>query len=204
MRISASRSHRIKTRRNNFDALAIQLSEEQDPYGQGALNVQYGFENECTARNVYKRHSDGNINRCGLLIHPVQNWLCASPDAVVLWTPPRTSIRVLEIKCSISCEERPIINHFDEINVKYIDRSNDGSLFLKKSHEYYTQCQILMYCAAAGDCDLFIYSEFDNHTIRANRDEEFLSRCIPKLERFYYTAYLPLLIEKHGLHENLN
>lgn len=195
LRISASRAHKILIKRNNFDALAAELSKERELFGQAAVNAENSLENRSKARNLYEeQHLDDAVSRCGLLIHPVQNWLCASPDGIVFGDPNR----VLEVKCPIACREKPVISRRGKINLNYISRSTDGSLCLNSSHEYYTQCQILMYCAATVECDLYLYSKFDNHTVKVKRDEEFLKNSIPKLEHFYYSNYLPLLIEKHG------
>lgn len=199
LRVSASRAHQIKTRRIftrlSFNVLAFELMEKKKLYGRGLANAEYGKMTERIARDVYAKRSHHTIKPCGLLIHPVQNWLCASPDGLMFTSQ---GIRLLEIKCPSSCKDKMIVEQNGRINVTYIVRAEDGSLQLRKSHQYYTQCQVQIYCAGAYECHLFVYSTFDNHVIRVERDEAFLQLCIPKLERFFYTNYLFALTRKYG------
>lgn len=48
----------------------------------------------------------------------------------------------LEIKCPISCKNKPIVDEdTGNLNLKYLKYEN-GKVVLRSSHKYYTQCQI--------------------------------------------------------------
>ncbi|KYQ53351.1 hypothetical protein ALC60_07510, partial [Trachymyrmex zeteki] len=142
VRISASRAHAIKTRRSNFDQLAVSLLNEKPLTGKARTNVLYGSKNENSAREMYQNIGNVSVEQCGLVIHPSQPWLCASPDGLLMGDGK--PLRVIEIKCPISCKNKPIIGSDREINVSYIQKTSTGFLELKKTHTYYTQCQILI------------------------------------------------------------
>ncbi|KAF0768597.1 SWIM-type domain-containing protein [Aphis craccivora] len=82
--------------------------------------------------------------RAGLTIHSKYPWLCASPDALVLSQNGNIN-KILEIKYPISFRNKLI---FDEdskkCNLSYLKYEND-EIVLKSFHQYYTQCQIIMF-----------------------------------------------------------
>lgn len=122
---------------------------------------------------------------CGLVIHTLTPWLCASPDRIVVSN--KISSKVLEIKCPILCQNKPIISETGELNLSYLIRDSSNKIVLKKSHIYFTQCQILMYRCGLNFCDLFIYSEhFNSLLIEVNRDDIFKTNTILKIERFLF------------------
>jgi len=128
--------------------------------------------------------------QCGLIIHAKYPWLCASPDSLVL-SKEGDIYKVLEIKCPISCKKKPIVN--DEtgvLNLSYLKYEN-GKIILKKSHQYYTQCQILMFVTGLRSCDLFIYNSIKPVLICIEKDDIFLRQVLLKLECFYFKYFLP-------------
>ena len=104
-------------------------------------------------------------------------WLCASPDAIIKTT--LGELIVLEIKCPSSCAGQ-------SISVPYL--INDQ---LKKSHQYYTQIQIQLFCCNLKSAQLFVYSDIDFKLINILRDDEFLFKLVPKLESIYFENILP-------------
>lgn len=192
LRLTASRAHSIKTRRCAFVDLAFLMLEERELYaGRGLRNVKYGLANEDIAKRTYAKRYGRLVFDCGLVIHPRQAFLAGSPDGLVHTSDG--SMRVLEVKCPISCENKPIIDRYGHVNIDYIYRAKDDNLYLKETHRYYTQCQMLMYCTATSTCDFFIYSRFDDHLVTVYRDDTFLEQCVFKLEWFYFNHYLPSL-----------
>jgi len=67
---------------------------------------------------------------------------------------------VLEIKCPISCKNKPIIENGTP-NLKYIQIDQNGKPELKKSSMYFTQRQMLIHCTGLNSCILFIYNNID-------------------------------------------
>lgn len=191
MRISASaKAHRIKVRRKEFEVLATQLLKDTPLRGIALQNAEYGNQNEDVARQQYGKLTGTKVLPCGLVIHQIQGWLCASPDGIVLENGNIT--RVLEIKCPSSCKNMDILNENGKPNLKYLEVINN-KLSLKRSHQYFTQVQVLMYCTGIATCDLMIYNSNKSHIITIARDDNFLEACILKLETFYFTHYIPQL-----------
>lgn len=197
IRISASRAHSIKSRPNKFDQLSSTFLEPKSIKGRALTNFEYGNKNEENARQLFEKLSGLKVLRCGLVIHLTQPWLCASPDGII-WDG--NIAKVLEIKCPISLRYSPLLQDDGEIKVPYLKRDGNGRIHLKETHQYYTQCQILLYCTGLNICTFLIYSEkYDSLIIEIPRDEEFLQSVVPKLEWFYFTYLLNRLISKFGI-----
>jgi len=115
----------------------------------------------------------------------------ASPDGLILKNGKISS--VLEIKCPSSCKQKSIIDQLTgKSNLSYIEIKN-GEVGLKYSHIYYTQIQMLLYCTGLNDCHLFIFNKIKPLLLIIKRDLTFLENIIPKLDKFYFSFYLPNL-----------
>jgi len=194
IRISATKCHKIKTCRNLSEEgqtrIAEVISEDLNLFGKAAVNTAYGLNTENVAFEVYCEMFNAVTIKCGLIIHAKYPWLCASPDGLVL-SKEGDIYKVLEIKCPISCKKKPIVD--DEtgvLNLSYLKYEN-GKIILKKSHQYYTQCQILMFVTGLSSCDLFIYNSIQPVLICIEKDDIFLRQILLKLECFYFKFFLP-------------
>lgn len=198
LRLTASKAHLVKIRLKNFEKLVDNLIIQTPMYGKGLTNVNYGTKNEKMALQKYVDLYKHKVIDCGLVIHTLTPWLCASPDGIVVSN--KISSKVLEIKCPISCQNKPIIDETGVLNLSYLIRDSNNKIVLKKSHIYFTQCQILMYCCGLNYCDLFIYSEnFNSLLIEVSRDDLFLKNIVQKLGDFYFKYYLKKCIINFGL-----
>jgi len=196
-RISASsKAHKIKTLKiltcEKQQSLAIRLLSSKSLVGQAAINASYGTETENDAFESYCKCFNVTVIKCGLIVHIKYPWLCASPDGIVVIDGiPK---KVLEIKCPISCKDKMIIDPILNVsNVKYLQLIN-GKVTLKKSHTYYTQCQILMFTSGLDECDLYIFNFIEPVLINIIKDEHFLMNTLTKLEMFYFKFYLPTCV----------
>lgn len=116
LRISASNAARkIKTRRANFEPLACDLLKENVLLGKAVENVEYGTENESHASREYEELFNVSAIKCGLIIHKYQPWLCASPDTLIVENGKIS--KVLEVKCPVSCGNKPVIDPNSNINI---------------------------------------------------------------------------------------
>ncbi|KAH0535139.1 hypothetical protein KQX54_014026 [Cotesia glomerata] len=171
-RISASqKAHSIKTnKKKDSEALADNLAVE-----------------------AYIKQFDVDVVSIGVFVKPLQSWLCASVDGIVIKNDE--VIKILEIKCPSTCASKPVFDEKEKkFNVKYLElKENEASL--KKSHVYYTQCQVQMYVVGLNLCDLFIWSPKGSYVVTLKRDEKFLANLIPKLKLFYFNYYLKVLVE---------
>lgn len=121
---------------------------------QSKINVTYGQQNEPIALVAFKQIYNKDVVKCGLIVDVKRPWLCASPDGLIL-NESGTIEKVLEIKCLISCKDKPIVDSNKNINVKYLEwDKTTGKLTLRITHVYYyTQCQLLMHCSGLNSCD---------------------------------------------------
>ena len=162
-RITASTAHRIVvaqkkvTRKTYFD----QHNADDDDEGNKTWkkNLQYGKLTEDEARRKYEAVTGHQVFQNGLVISPAQPWLAASPDGIIFGQDEPLA---LEIKCPSSCAGRAIVT-------KYLKNGK-----LRKSHAYYTQCQIQMYVSGLKKCDFFVYSKADYVLDQIDLDMEFL------------------------------
>lgn len=198
-RISASiKAHRIKSSKNlsfeNQVSLAVSLLNKKSLGYQGKINVAYGNKYEETAVELYSNIFSVTIIKCGVIIHSHKPWLCASPDGIVIKRGQIT--KVLEVKCPISCRSKPIVDHVNKVcNVPYL-KYESNKIVLKSSHQYFTQCQILMFCSGLEQCDLFVYNTIEPITVTVEKNILFLEKLITRLEYFYFNFYLPNIVSK--------
>ncbi|XP_025191600.1 uncharacterized protein LOC112591885 [Melanaphis sacchari] len=198
-RISASvKAHRIKICKDlsfeNQEKLATSLLIDKELGYQGKINVAYGNKYENEAIKYYNTKFNNTILKCGVIVHSQKPWLCASPDGIVIKN--RTVTKVLEVKCPISCQSKPICDPENQkCNVPYLKYRNH-QIVLSTTHQYYTQCQILMYCCGISVCDLLVYNKIDPVVINNEKNILFLQTILPRLEFFYFNFYLPKYIFK--------
>jgi len=136
IRLSASRAHLVKIRLRNYEKLVISLINKKPMFGKGLKNVNYGNENEKIALKKYKEMYELEVYECGLVINHLNPWLCGSPDGIVM--SDGKPIKVLEIKCPISCINQPIITDAGECNLNYLIKDSNGVIMLKKPHLLYS------------------------------------------------------------------
>lgn len=156
--------------------------------------TKYGKDTEPFAYECYKRKRNPLIKKCGLVIHPVENWIGGSPDGI----DPLTNI-VLEIKCPVGGD-----SSLEEImkspNVlRYIKCcSNSENLTLNDKHMYYCQVQINMWITKCPICDFIIYSKKDDDfiLIEVQFDSLFVENVINQLKPLYFKKMLTHLLNR--------
>lgn len=115
---------------------------------QGKINVTYSNKYKSKAIDYYITKFNNTILKCGIIVHFQKPLLCASPDGIVIKN--RTVTKVLEVKCPISCQSKPICDPENQkCNVPYLKYRNN-QIVLSTTHQYYTNCQILMYCCGVS------------------------------------------------------
>ena len=108
--------------------------------------LKHGRTLEPIARKRFEEIVGCPIFVPGLVIRPAKPWLGASPDGAYL--DENGQLKLLEIKCPVPKDGKDI---FD---VTFLDKNYE----LKRSHDYFTQIQVAMYCCKAKECDFFVYS----------------------------------------------
>ena len=67
----------------------------------------------------------------------------------------------------------------------------DGSLMLKRTHNYYYQAQAAMFCTGCQWCDFVVRTSVDLHVERVPFDANFWKSVLQQLHFFYFSAILP-------------
>ena len=163
--------------------------------------IQYGKENEATARSYYTKyqraiHDNFKCSESGLILNRDYPHLGASPDGLAQCDCCGQGC--LEIKClptymngipdplGETCTSFPISSDFQ----------------LKKTHKFYTQIQGHMLITGRKYCDLYMWSQSNSLAVREYRDEQFLKKLSDKLELEYKSHVIPALISaKHTGHK---
>ena len=193
VRITAStKAHAIKRlQRKKKEDLAQDFIAEKLISNQ---NLEYGSSNENKAIDNYKKVFNVQVVKAGFFLHPLQPWLGASVDGIVI--DNRQVTRILEVKCPISCTAKPIFDpEKNTCNVGYLKLENK-QVYLKESHQYFTQCQMQLYVTGMSICDLFVWSPKGSCRVEIYRNEEFLADVVPRLTHFYFFYYLKALCNK--------
>ena len=120
--------------------------------------MKYGRDTEPEARERYSQKYGVKVWESGLVISRHLPWLSGSPDGLVVLND---RIVVLEIKCPVSGSQ-------GLINVDYL---KDGKL--KKSHPYFSQIQIQLFCCDAKMAHFFIYGKHNDVLLEIPRDDKF-------------------------------
>jgi putative phage-type endonuclease len=157
LRVTGSKAHRIYRARADHKRVEYFMNMKSL---DGIEAVEYGLQMEPVAFQKYVEVSGNNVIQTGLVVKNGVWWLAASPDGMM--KEDNGDLKVLEIKC-------PFSNAKKAIDVPYLNK--DG--MLKKSHQYYTQIQMQMYCCNAKKADLFIFSSEDYKIVPIPFDQEF-------------------------------
>ena len=153
-RISASQAKKIHTAQKISTCLEyFKKKKISHP------NLDYGIEHEETARNRYSEVTGYSVEKCGLIVSQTYNWLCGSPDGIVINAAGERLL--LEIKCPITCEG-------SRISVPWVKNSQ------LKDQDYYCQVQILLYLCRAKKCHFLIWSSADYLLLEIPLDESYL------------------------------
>ncbi|KAL3197869.1 hypothetical protein MRX96_044680 [Rhipicephalus microplus] len=149
VRISSSLAHRVITRGRSFESLAEQLQKPKSPRVPAIL---YGTAMEPEAREDFEVKIGTKVPKVGLVISPLQPWLCASPDGLF---ETNGSVTLLKIRCPYSRKDDYIRDaELQQSYVNYIVYEN-GSLKLDSNHQYYCQVEIAMFVKNTKECFFF-------------------------------------------------
>ncbi|XP_064454764.1 uncharacterized protein LOC135366038 [Ornithodoros turicata] len=186
LRVTASNAHRVWTRKDGFEKLAKSLV---CPRRVQTAAMAYGTATETAARQSLQREMKVPVTQIGLVVHDQQPWLCGSPDGLM---KIREEQVLVEIKCPHSRRGKPVVDRAQKLSyVKYLTYDHDeGQFYLKETHSYYTQVQVMMYILNITKTLFYVYSSSQQVTVNVARNDAFLSQLVPKLEHFYFVHLL--------------
>ena len=143
--------------------------------------TEWGIANEPIARNIYykkfkSKHRDFHVREGGLFIKPINPILGASPDGLVNCSCHDPGI--LEIKCPWSARDLSI-KEFVETKKSFLVKDGE-SVMLSRSHGYYYQVQLQMYCTNHSWCDFYVVTSRDQFVERISYNDSFMQQSIRK------------------------
>ena len=165
--------------------------------------LQYGIECEPKAVNLYIKEMRKNgvsvkVEEVGLLVSKEKPYLGASFDRIVTFkdTEEKWGMEIKSpfSKAGMTVEEACKTKNF------FLEKLGDGTVRLKRNHDYYLQIQGQLYCS---DLDLqgiilTVYFGEDKPLFLENiySDNTWSSDCLPKIDFFYRRALFPELLTK--------
>ena len=169
---------------------------------RGNCATRWGLEQEQHSVAVYtswlrERGSPNPIIdiKCGLVVNTAYPWLAATPDGWVSDSAASPSQGIVEFKNPYSYRDLAVS---DAITAKKCDclSINNGQITLKRTHSFYYQVQMAMFCTKTKWCDFFLRTTVDYYCERVKFEESFCGSILPTLRRFYVLAILPELALK--------
>ena len=177
---------------------------------QGNSATRWGLEQEQHSVAVYASllHERGshspiiNIN-CGLVVCIAYPWLAATPDGWVSDSTVSPSQGLVEFKNPYSYRNLAVN---DAITAKKCDclSINNSHITLKRTHSFYYQVQVVVFCTKTKWYDFFFHTTVDYHCERVQFKESFCGIVLPTLRYFYVLAILPELTLKAKLIQEPN
>ena len=166
---------------------------------RGNSATRWGLEQEQHSVGVYKSwlcdrgSPNSTINtKCGLVVSTAHPWLAATPDGWVFDPSASPPQGLVEFKNPYSYRDLAVK---DAITAKKCDclTFNNSNITLKRTHSFYYQVQMAMFCTKTKWCDFLLRTTVDYHCERVPLDESFCDALLPTLRRFYVLAILPEL-----------
>ena len=164
--------------------------------------------NKSATRHEYElRDQEGHVIKvktCGLIINPKFPYLAASPDGIV-------DLDVIEsglFECKNILKDKPITFFKVAESVKgFCLTKLNSQLKLKRTHQYYFQCQGQLNIANMPWVDFVVRSQNPNQFFveRIFRDSDFWDKTmLPKHRFFYFNVLLPeLAVPRNGMNPGI-
>lgn len=146
--------------------------------------MKRGLDLEPEILRQYSDYCNISVMQCGIIIHPDAPHLAASPDAKVFDPRETMPFGLAEVK---SCD-------VDNVSqVKHLFKVH-GQACLKKNHKYYYHVQGQLALSGLMWCDFITDTNTDFTVERIFRDEEVINSLRNKLDYFYYSIYMDVLL----------
>jgi putative phage-type endonuclease len=152
--------------RKNYvsELVAENLSGQPQDNGYTNAAMQWGIDTEPLAREAYEKETFCEVERVGMVIHPLMDFAAASPDGIV-------GDGLVEIKCPNTS------THIDTLLSGKVDR------------KYILQMQWQMACTEKDWCDFVSYDpRLPGHEIwikRIGRDDDLIAEIESEVQSAY-------------------
>ena len=200
-RLTASKfSEIIKRKAKNHDKYIDKFFTTPSEKVQNAPSLRHGRKYEAVAAEKYAKymHNIGHnitVLPSGFVVRPELPFLGCTPDRKVLDPCSHPHFGLLEVKCpytyhSVTPREAAVQDTNFQLTLA------NGKLHLKKNHAYYHQVQGQMALCGAMWCDFVVYTFKGMYIERIPFDNTFWNEMLTKLEAFYFTHFLPRILNK--------
>lgn len=184
--ITASKVHEVKTKMGkvikgcsgqNQDSMMWSLIKNVSGMTFTNPNIpalKYGRDMEPIAANklfeiLKVKHKGAKMEEPGLYLNPKMPFVGASPDRVFSCKcHPKICV---EIKCPFSISHKSPKD--DDIKLAFLQKGENNEIVLKRSHSYYTQCQLQLGVIGLTKCIFFVYTAHGHILEEIDFDEEF-------------------------------
>ena len=160
--LTASRFHRVVIRKAFSQDFANDLMKEQNlPYVSA---IAHGREKEDIAREEYVSvchelgKKDLEVQQCGLVLHPVYEYLGASPDGQVYDPSSAHTHGLLEIKCPAAAFAKDLTPEEACEDPSFFCELVEQKVCLKDTHRYFTQVQGQLAVTGLPWCDFVVWT----------------------------------------------
>lgn len=129
----------------------------------GNIATEYGQNHEPLAMLGYINKTGNAVDEVGFFVHPVHDWLGASPDGIV------NDDTVLEIKCPFSLRNE-LLPQFKSI---------------ESQPHYYAQLQLEMACTGKKQAHFYQWNQYIDSLEIVPFNQQWFNDNLPKLKAFY-------------------
>ena len=203
--LTSSRFGKVLHRRNSTAStcLVTEIMGYKPHFSTAAM--RWGTNNESHARTAYLHHKTAARNpviyqESGLHLYPSASYLGASSDGLL--TDPSIDgipIGCLEIKCPFSLHGQSLLELTpEEIATRFndfcLEKLDNGSVHLKRNHNFYAQVQGEMHIIGVEWCDFVVYTPRGIFVERIVHDGMYWEETLlPQLQNFYRDHVIPEL-----------
>jgi len=154
----------------------------------GMRAIQWGKNNENTARKLYEEVNEVSVDQKVLILHE-SGVLVASPDGMV------SNDKVIELKCPYSLRDQSVSTALS--GKFFVNRSAPGEYELNQSDQagfnYYHQVQGVMHLTDTSECDFIVWCPADFVIFTICKDDQWC-QYVPKPIDFYAQYILPKIL----------
>nr|XP_022312166.1 uncharacterized protein LOC111117363 isoform X1 [Crassostrea virginica]XP_022312167.1 uncharacterized protein LOC111117363 isoform X1 [Crassostrea virginica] len=167
--------------------------------------IQWGITHESVAIEEYCKEGGVTVLPTGIWLHET-GVLGASPDGFVQGIfkdslnvyvqHPKIKMLpdIVEVKCPFSAKDLTIPDACRSIKDFFLVKEEDGSIALKRTHDYWHQIQGQLHLSGTQCCDLVIWTQVDLKIVRILKDNTWAQNISAMLD-FYFSVFLPSLSE---------
>lgn len=186
LRLTASRINSIpKTERGNGDKF---VTNQIYPRFKGNDATRHGQKFETTARQWFQDETGLTVKESGLVIHPEESYVAASPDGII------NDDTILEIKCPTKPLNQLLSTGKYDVQ---LDQEGKHVLQPKGRNGYYTQVQMTMYCTGRSKCKFVVWTEEESVIVDVCYDRDFVMEIMQRVRKFYFQTLLVRLTDEY-------